>query len=171
MDQDRGEISLDYKIYRTKSAAQFTLIKPSNNRSESSSRIKPGSLLIEMANSKNDGTKAYDWANKITIALSVTELGNFCLAMKGNKTTKSQDDENFVSLAEFVHDPNITNENRRSEIKALTLSGKKGTEILYLNLRSRTRDNNKMVSIPLGKDDALVLYTLATRAISRALGW
>lgn len=167
----QGEIALDYKIYRTGSAVQFTPIRPNKDANQSSNRIKPGSLLIEIAKNAEGQGKAYDWENKIKIALSVQELGKLCLALGGQKTVNKEDkDSNFTLLAEFVHDPNIGREGQGSDIKSLSLSGAKGKKIMYLSLRSRANKHGN-ISIPLGPDDAYVLKTLATKAITKALGW
>lgn len=168
MERNISDIPLDLKIYKKSGAAQFTLIRP-NRPSEASTRIKPGSLLIELSK-PGDREKSYDWANKITIALNVTELGKFGLALEGKKTERAEDQGDFVLLAKFVHDPNISREGRGEEVKTLTLSAKRDSPVFFLNARSTT-SIHKNISVPIGPDEAYVLREVTKRAIIRALGW
>ncbi len=171
MDRDIREIALDLKFYRKSSAIQFTLIKP-NRMEERSTRIKPGSLLIEMAKGLS-GEKSYDWKNKITIALSVVELGKLGLALEGKKTSRGNDeDSDFVTLAEFLHDPNIGSSEARDqrEVKKLNLSGKKGTDTIMMRLSTNV-GQNKFISFALEPEERFVLYEIVKAAIPRTLGW
>ena len=79
---------IDYKVYKTRSAAQFSFSTPRMKNG----KPRPGKFFITAANaiSKN----SYDWDNKIQVAINVDECGKVirCLT-KG----ESQD---------FFHDPN-----------------------------------------------------------------
>ena len=61
-----------FKIYKKIGAAQFGLIRP---RQDQQGRIeKDGAILLEVAKSK--GEKSYDWGNKISFAIGMSDLTN-----------------------------------------------------------------------------------------------
>jgi hypothetical protein len=86
-----------YNVYKGKSSVQFKPIRTAFKTLESGGRVldRNGVLLLEFANSI--GERQYDWQNKITFALSVTEMAQIFLMPGGLQGNGVQ----------CYHDPNM----------------------------------------------------------------
>jgi hypothetical protein len=145
----------DYKIYKKRAAAQFSLLPmegvPLN--------AKLGAIFITIAESNGD--RQYDWDNKIVFSLNVHEVGELIRGLKGQEVS-------------FIHDQNIGDRNlMKKEVKYLRLAKADNGEVLYLSLseKSEKKGNKKPPSVAIDKKEAVVLSTLMEAAIPLMMGW
>jgi hypothetical protein len=82
-------------VYKGKAAAQFRCIAPTVKVAGAVEITKKGCMIVDVALAA--GSRTYDWANKISFALSVTELSQLFLA----NTLLSGGNVNLF------HDPNM----------------------------------------------------------------
>ena len=136
-----------FNIYKSKAAAQFTLLPP--RRDENNRISKTGAVLLEVAPSA--GEKTYDWRNsKLTFAFGISDLTAFF------------DDPNSSNWGSFYHKNDTV-------VKRLSFSPGEGQyEGTYmLSLSS----GDSRVSIPLSSGEFQVLGRLFTAALPKMLGW
>jgi len=121
-------------------------------------KIREGAVFLEITSTKDKNV--YDWENKITIALSVNDLGKVLFALKTGEETK------------IMHDPGAKSDRAGQVQKFLNVSSPNGTAQGCMVRASMTSNGQtKSHQVPLTGDELLVLGCLVQSAISRALGW
>ena len=120
---------------------------------------REGAVFLEATSSVGDNQ--YDWEQKVTVALSVTDMGKLTIGLKTGKETK------------LMHDPGAKTERAGVTSKHITLTSPDGvmSRGCMLQVSQKTGDTRKSHTIPLSPDECLVLGTLLTTAIPKALGW
>jgi len=153
----------DYPIYKGKAALRFTL-KPgealpitSGDGQSSYLATKPGDMFIQLA--KALGEKKYDWANKVTLGLNVTEVAKVIRAMQGYG-------------GEFFHDPNLGSPQQGKETKQLRFGTPMENGTVFCNLTvTHNGKEEKYPVVPISPEEAKAVEELCRVAISRILGW
>lgn len=139
-------------IYKKSGAAQFTLMEP---KYDDNGRItKNGGILLEVAGSKGDNDKSYDWSSKISFAFGT---GDLCQVF-----------ENPDAPSKLIHSsPN-------GSVKSLEFqpgTGKyAGTYMMQVGEKAASGDFRK-VSVPLSSGEYTVLLRLFMSAAPLIIGW
>lgn len=141
-----------FKIYKKIGAAQFGLIRP---REDEKGRIeKDGAILLEVA--KSQGEKSYDWANKISFAIGVSDL-----------TSIFQNPDSPPSLIHTMPGSNIT-----KKLEFQPGEGKyAGTYRMVLSEFSKDKSVSKTVMVPIASGEYTVLLRLFMQSVTKFLGW
>ena len=141
-----------FSIYKKSGAAQFTIIPP---RQGENGRIeKNGAVLLETAGGAGD--KSYNWGEKITFAIGMSDLCNLfnnpdlpqklIHQMPGSDTTKT---------LEF-----IPGEGKYS-----------GTYMMKLGSKNKNSDSYHNVAVPISNGEYTVLLRLFMAAAPKLIGW
>lgn len=141
-----------FKIYKKIGAAQFGLIRP---RADEQGRIeKDGAILLEVA--KSNGEKSYDWREKISFAIGMSDLTTIF--------------ENPDSPAALIHTMPGSNTTKKLEFQPG--EGRyAGTYKLMCSEFSRDKSVNKTVMVPISGGEYTVLLRLFMAAAPKFLGW
>lgn len=120
---------------------------------------REGAVFVEVAPSV--GSNKYDWEQKITFALSVTDMGKIVHFLSTGKDTS------------IMHDPGAKTETAGAVKKFLNLSSPKGIlEGGCMLQLSQTKGSEKIGhTVPLTPDECLVVRQLLLSAISTSLNW
>ena len=144
---------ISHSLYRKgKGAATFGFSLPPED-------FKTGTFFISVAEPlQNDGEK-FNWDQKITIALSVDEVGKLLLSLGGVQQ-------------DFFHDRNMGTSKQGESATIMRIRPSDDNKVLFLNLSKKNGDQiQKGPAIVISKADAIVLKSLMTAAIPRMLGW
>jgi hypothetical protein len=129
-----------------------------NGRMKEGWKTRDGCVFMEITSTKE--ANVYDWENKVTIALSVNDLGKILLGLRTGEDVK------------LMHDPGAKSESAGAVRKHLNISSPKGTTAgCIVSVSMIAGDQEKKHMVPLTGDELLVLATLVQAAIPRALGW
>lgn len=129
-----------------------------NGKMKEGWKTRDGAVFLEITSTKE--ANVYDWENKITIALSVNDLGKILVALRTGEEMK------------LMHDPGAKSESAGSVQKHLKFSSPNGTASgCIINASMVAGDVTKSHMVPLSGDELVVLGTLIQAAIPRALGW
>jgi len=121
-------------------------------------KLKEGAIFLDITSAKSPNE--YDWSNKITIALSINDMGKILFTLVTGKECK------------LIHDPGAKTETAGAVKKFLNISSPKGTtEGVIINASVQAGGEKRSHSVPLSGEEVLVLRTLLQQAISRSLGW
>ncbi|KAG2500995.1 hypothetical protein HYH03_000817 [Edaphochlamys debaryana] len=143
----------NWSIYKTKSAMAVRLIPPTFVASPNGSYQfvdRDGTMLLEFANANSSGpvspgaNRTYNWGNKVTFALSATELGNILASDLGASKE---------GLTLF-HDP----------VKL----GKTGEPLKKLNIKAFP-DGNINMAVTAGPDNVSVIVSKAEFEIFKSV--
>lgn len=120
---------------------------------------REGAIFLE-ATSAN-GKNSYDWEQKITLALSVTDMSKLALGLTNGQKI------------EIMHDPGAKTVNQGAVVKHLTLESPKGIQVAgaILTVSQKNGDDVRRHTIPLSPDECLAIRTLLLAAIPKALAW
>ena len=155
-----------FKIHNRTGSVQFTLT-PAYFAGETFATkggeirlLKKGHLMVEMANAtgKTDsrGNIQYDWANKVSMKLSDTDVQNILAALKG-------------ATCKIVHDPNkARGDDSDGSLPKSVLQLNKGERFGYFMTMSR---GDKKAKCPINDSDAATFRLLLSRAVVRIYGW
>ncbi len=137
-------------------ALQFSLKYP--DFKEGQKYPNEGCVFVNMTNAT--APDVYDWANKIVLALSVTDLGKVLYALRSGTEAK------------IYHDPNMGSENQGKISKGLNFSSPGGLEKGFMITGTQTSEGvTKKATVPLTPDEVTVLANLIAAAIPLCLGW
>lgn len=141
-----------FKVYKKIGAAQFGLIRP---RTDDNGRIeKDGAILLEVAKSK--GERSYDWSNKITFAIGMSDL-----------TTLFGNPDEPKALIHTMPGSDTT-----KKLEFIPGEGKyQGTYRLSMSEFSRDKSKNNSIMVPLDAGEYTVLLRLMLSAAPKFLGW
>lgn len=123
-------------------------------------RQREGAIFVEAA--PTTGANKYDWDQKITFALSVTDMGKIVHFLTTGKDLS------------VMHDPGAKTEKQGTVKKYLNLQSPKGLleggAMLQLSQQT-TGEDRVSHTIPLSPDECMVIRQLLLTAISGALNW
>lgn len=121
-------------------------------------KVREGAIFMEItsASSKN----VYDWNNKITMALSITDMGQIlhtlCTGQECN----------------IMHDPGAKTDAQGAVKKFLNISSPKGTaEGVFFRAKQQAGGEQRSHAVPMNGAEVLVLRSLLQKAISKSLCW
>ena len=155
-----------FKIHNRTGSVQFTL-KPAHFDGETFATrggevqvLKKGHLMVEMANavehSDRPGNLAYDWAGKVVMKLSDTDIQHILAGLEGQ-------------TCQIVHDPNKARSgDSDGSLPKSRLQLRPGERFGYFMSLSR---GDKKTQCPLSDGDAATLRLLLQRAVVRIYGW
>jgi hypothetical protein len=123
-------------------------------------KVRPGCVFFEITSTVEGQKNVYDWANKIILALSVSDIGKMLLSLTTGKECK------------IMHDPHAKSDKAGDVKKFLTLISPKGTvEGAILSASQTSEGETRKHTVPLTGDEVINLRCLLQSAVSRALGW
>lgn len=119
--------------------------------------MREGAVFIEVTSAV--GPNQYNWEQKVTMALSIDDMGKILTAIALNKKLELQ------------HDPGAGKETARLKLKTLTLDFPDPEQgcMLYCSQTAGGERVNHV--IPVSRNEIVVIRTLLTAAISKALAW
>jgi hypothetical protein len=150
----------EYGVFKGKGAMKVKIVAPTFQMIGPYSRTisREGGLLLEFA--KTIGTREYDWNNKGTFLLDVTECGGLLTIDRAG--------------AEFVHDPNMGSPLQSQitkKVKILPMEDGKG---LFFSLAVTDKQNpnaNLAISIPVSWAEFEVIRKIIEYGMPRFLGF
>ena len=155
-----------FKVHNRTGSVQFTL-KPAHFDGETFAArdgevqvLKKGHLMVEMANAADQadrrGNLVYDWAGKVVMKLSDTDIELILAGLEGQ-------------ACRIVHDPNkARGGDSDGSLPKSCLQLRQGEQFGYFMSLSR---GDKKAQCPLNGTDAATLRLLLQRAVVRIYGW
>lgn len=155
-----------FKIHNRTGSVQFTL-KPAHFDGETFAVrggdvqvLKKGHLMVEMANAADQadrrGNLVYDWAGKVVMKLSDTDIQHILAGLEGR-------------TCQIVHDPNkARGGDSDGRLPKSCLQLRRGERFGYFMSLSR---GDKKAHCPISDTDAATLRLLLQRAVVRIYGW
>ena len=155
-----------FKVHNRTGVVQFTL-KPAHFEGETFAArdgdvhvLKKGHLMVEMANAVDQpdrrGNLVYDWAGKVVMKLSDTDIQHILAGLEGR-------------TCQIVHDPNkARGGGSDGTLPKSRLQLQRGERFGYFMSLSR---GDKKARCPLSDTDAAILRLLLQRAVVRIYGW
>lgn len=121
---------------------------------------REGAIFMEITSAK--GKNEYDWDNKITMALSVNDLGKLLLVL-----------EAFAPEVKIMHDPGAKSATAGKVQKYLNVNSPKGLkEGCFVSVTEKRADGDtKTHKVPLSADEVCLLRTAIRGFIPTALAW
>ncbi len=120
---------------------------------------REGAIFVEIASTVNKNE--YDWKNKITMALSVNDLGKILTVLEGQ-----------VTEVKIMHDPGAKSSTAGQVQKYLAINSPRGLKDGCLfNVAEKTKDGIKKHQVPLTGDEVILLRNAIQGFIPVALGW
>lgn len=146
-------------IYKQTGAAQFKLIIPSQSGQRKINSA--GSILLEMAKclGKKGKNNSYDWKNKIIVKLMPIEISRLSQALA------KQEEVSFIHNVSFGTGQDSNTKGDVYKKINLNKGQKPGTMFLTTNFQS------KNVSVPLNRDEMILLATLLRSVLPIVYGW
>jgi len=139
-----------YKANKTNNGAAFQLdLNPEKE-----------SIFIDV--SKQIGEQKFDWQNKITMKLSITDIAKMLAVLTGK--TKG---------AKLYHDPSKGQYESSKDTRNTVLEFNKGVQFGF-NLRASQQSTQgalDSINVPVSDDEAEVIRVLLEAAIKRIYGW
>ncbi len=147
-----------------KRGAPFRLYKATKANSGSAFSLdlnaEKQSIFIDV--SKQIGEQKFDWEHKITMKLSITDIGKMLSVLTGS--TKS---------AKLYHDPSKGQYESSKDTRNTVLEFSKGISFGYSLKASEQGTNGSVQSVlvPISEDEGEVVRVLLEAAIRRIYGW
>ena len=118
------------------------------------------SIFLEMARQKDEHT--FDWQNKITFKLSITDIGKILTVLEGK-----------LKVINLYHDPSKGNYQIAEDTKNTALNVSKGDSFgFYVKISQQAKDGTvNAIPCSLSDDEAIVLVKGLEIAIQRIIGW
>lgn len=121
---------------------------------------KPGVLFVEAASAT--GNNVYDWSKKVTIALSLGDVGKILHFMVGGAGDK-------VSI---YHDPKKGTEQEGQTQKTMTFWSKEGPlKGAIITVTQKDKEGKREHKVPISGDEIVVLKILLERAVKIMMRW
>jgi hypothetical protein len=119
---------------------------------------REGVIFMDIASTKDKNV--YDWDNKITMALSLIDIGKVLFTLATGKESS------------IMHDPGAKSESQGAVKKYLSVSSPNGTsEGVFFRCSQQAAGQTKKHEVPISGDEVMVLRQLLQSAVSRSLGW
>ena len=164
-----------FKIHKSKAALDVAFTRPEVSQVRSSSSYpyfrldRAGALRLEFAPASDSAptpqpagatTRAYQWGSKVTLQLSVTEVGEL-LAFSGYST---------ATEVKFFHDPALGGEGEGEVRKELVVKRNPPGKGYYFNCTVSVKASGKQtVMIPVSDGEFEVLVTLCRQLLPSML--
>ena len=141
-----------FPIYKKLGAAQFTIIPP---KEDDNQRIrKNGAILLEVA--PGSGDRSYNWTDKISFAIGVSDLCNwFTNPDTPPKLIHQMPDSPIVKTLECT-----PGEGKYA-----------GTYMMRLSEKNKSSDSMKSVSVPISSGEYTILLRLFISSTQKLIGW
>ena len=133
--------------------------EPGANRESLDS--KEGCLFMEICSTK--GKNDYDWANKVVMALSITDMSKLLVALEGG-----------APEVKIMHDPGAGTSTRSQVQKWLNVSSPNGVkEGVFFRVSQKRQDSEEVLkhSVPLDGAEVKLLACCLRGALPACLGW
>lgn len=161
-----------FDLYSKSAACQFKLQKLSDAIGEGKSK-EAYHLFVDASNAKPGETHPpihYDWENKISLRLSLTDLGVFLNGFRLGFDTTKNGDKDF----ELFHDPGKGSDTNGQKTKVMGI--RKGAQYGYqVYFRQKEKKNGEekttSVMVPIRDGDMAVLRILLERAVVMLAGF
>jgi hypothetical protein len=146
-----------YKCFKCKERNYKTYTHPDGSSNcDGNMKQKEGVVLAEITSST--GPDTYDWDNKITMALSLSDLSKIILALQKN------------DKCQIFHDPNMNTSLQSKIMKTFALNpGKNGG--FFVQVSQKDSSGQKIHKIPLLADEVLTIRIIFTSLLSKMLAW
>jgi hypothetical protein len=110
--------------------------------------------------SSASGRNTYDWKNKITVQLSIKDVGQLLVGLTTGKQVT------------ITHDPGAGTESKGRVVKVLSFSSPKGlSEGAFLSCSMKQNEEKLEHRVGLTPDEIIVMSELFKAIIPKALGW
>jgi len=121
-------------------------------------KTREGAVFMEITSTK--GKNIYDWANKITLALSVNDLSQVLLTLLTGQECS------------IMHDPGAKTEAQGAKKKWLKISSPGGTaKGAIVSVTQQAGGEKISHTVPMSGHEVVALKALLERAITQALNW
>jgi hypothetical protein len=157
----------EYRVFSKSACAQFKLRKIKDDLGGGKS-IENYWLFVDAANSKGTGDKTFDWENKVTVRLGLTDVATLLLgfrnSFKGEKKT------------ELYHDPGKGSNTEGQEVKVMGIvPGEKYGHMLYFRYTKKAKgtDPEKKINVTVSLTDEqmIILKLLFERSVIMLTGF
>lgn len=127
--------------------------------------VREGAVFVDITSAKDKNV--YDWDNKITVALSVNDLGKVVYFLKTGRDPR----EGKAEL-KLMHDPGAASAAKGKVQKHILFASPNGIASGFmLNVTQVSGQDKRSHNVPVSGDETMVLATLLQTAISKALAW
>jgi len=121
--------------------------------------VEKEAIFLEVANQM--GEKRFDWNNKITMKLSISDIGNFLAVLRGKKDS-----------IRLFHEPAKGEYELAKEVMNTIAELSKGAHGYALRVSQQARSRElRAIQINISDDEGEVLRVLLERAIERIHKW
>ncbi|RLC02735.1 MAG: hypothetical protein DRH90_13125 [Deltaproteobacteria bacterium] len=154
---------LPYTIYKgikgKFGAVRFSLKKAYTDRRGESSK-EEGCVFLDTANPK---VSSYDWVNKITVKLDLSDIGKIIHAFRSRVAS-----EKGVNI---YHDKGKGTTKEGQEIKTINIYRSPEMDNFLLTIKENKFGKEQVVKTPISPAEALVIVELLQTAIPLVLQW
>lgn len=131
-----------------------------NGRPTEGWKAREGCIFMDITSTKEGQKNVYDWERKITIALSLTDMGKILKTLVTGEECK------------ILHDPGAKTEQAGIKKKFLTVTSPQGTMAgVIVSVTETAAGDKRTHNVPMTGDEVLVLRALLQSAIPSSLGW
>jgi hypothetical protein len=160
-----------FALYTKGAAAQFKMAKI-NDKIDATKAMQGWHLFVDAAKvlpgAEGSNNRSYDWKNKITMRLSIPDLGVFLNGIRtkfdpGTDTAKPKEYKIF-------HDPFKGGERSGQVAKSMSIS--RGQSYGYMmNFRQTKDGQTNSFAVPLTDEQLVIMNILFTQATILVAGW
>eukprot|EP00892_Ulva_mutabilis_P009952 jgi/Ulvmu1/7329/UM035_0118.1 len=152
--------NVQYDVYKGRSAIQFKPIMPTFGRAQDGNTElkRRGCMLLELANS--DGKRSYAWGEKITFAMSVTEMSQTFLS---NVVLSGQG-------VDLFHDPGMGSAQQGQIKKSMKVQMLPDNLNVNIAVTETQTSGSRTVSVPVSSAEFLVVAEMCRYLIPRFIG-
>jgi len=126
---------------------------------DDSMKSREGALFMEITSTT--GPNVYDWEKKITMALSLSDLGKVLLTLEG-----------LTEETKIMHDPGAKSSAAGQVQKSLSVTSPKGIKVGCMVSAAITQGGNTTRhTVPLSADEVRTLSVCIRHLIPAGLGW
>ena len=148
---DKIEKPDPFKVYKSKKTNTGSAMQLDLN-------IYKKAIFLECA--KQKGEQSFDWGNKLTIKLSVSDISKL-LAVFNNRTTN----------AKLFHQPSKGDYESSKNIKNNILELSKGQYGYLIRISQQKNEGVNAIQISIGDDETEIISVLLKKAVETIYGW